>query len=153
MNDTEPSSVIDVDVDNRQDGVVVATDRLCDLLGCVLADQGIGPQAEVGLAFVDVAEMTELNRVHMGGSGPTDVLAFPIDGAVAAPPDQPALLGDIVVCPSVALESGESPADELALLVVHGALHLLGHDHAEPEESAVMKDLERTLLERYHVGR
>ena len=140
--------MIEVAVDDRQSRAVDAR-QLADLLAAALVDQRGPMPGEVGLAFVDDAEMTELNSVHMGASGPTDVLAFPIDGLQPAPEGQPALLGDIVICPSVAQRAPQALADELALLVVHGALHLLGHDHAEPAETAVMKGLEAELLDRY----
>lgn len=144
---------VHVDVDDRQGDHGVDADHLQALLALVLVDQRGATPAEVGLAFVDSDEMTALNTEHMGGSGPTDVLAFPIDGVVAPgdlPEGQPSLLGDIVVCPVVAAKAPQSLDDEMALLVVHGALHLLGHDHAEPEETAVMKALEAEMLQRYH---
>ena len=110
----------------------------------------------------------------MGADGPTDVLAFPIDDPAVAgrwpdagttgpdrdepdPSDLPLLLGDVIVCPAVAARQAPEHAgtleDELALLVVHGVLHVLGHDHAEPEEAAVMQARERALLQRFHQRR
>ena len=110
----------------------------------------------------------------MGKSGPTDVLSFPIDAAEAeivlhgqptnrgpdrSPPDlgdMPLLLGDVVVCPAVALRQAPDHAgtldDELALLVVHGVLHVLGHDHGEPDERDAMRARELELLEAHHWG-
>lgn len=146
------ASKIRVDVQDRQRAERIDIEHLVELLERSLADQHGDAAAEVGLSFVGVDEMTGLNMQHMGGSGPTDVLAFPIDGVSghAVPQDQPAMLGDIVVCPQVAAKAPQPLPDELALLVVHGALHLLGHDHAEPQEAAVMKALEDELLERFH---
>ncbi len=104
--------------------------------------------------------MTELHVKWMGEDGPTDVLAFPMDelrpGQVSGgasdesgAPD-PGLLGDVVLCPSVAAaqarEAGHSTEDELRLLCTHGILHLLGYDHAEPEEHAEMFGLQGRLL-------
>jgi probable rRNA maturation factor len=93
----------------------------------------------------------------MGSAGPTDVLSFPIDGldaAGAGDPGGPGLVGDVVVCPSVAHAAAAThagrPDDEIALLVVHGALHLLGHDHAEADEREVMQARERALLAALH---
>ncbi len=88
----------------------------------------------------------------MGKVGPTDVLSFPMDDD---PLDGvPTLLGDVVISPAVAAEQFAEHAgtidDELALLVVHGVLHVLGHDHAEPAEAAVMRACELDLLERFH---
>jgi len=145
-----------VDVDNRQQAHEVNIDHLTALLAATIGAQRRATQdpapAEVGLAFIDVDEMSQLNSQHMGGSGPTDVLAFPIDGLDAAPvPDgQPVMFGDIVVCPAVAERAPQPLGDELALLVVHGALHLVGHDHREPDETAVMKALETDMLKQFH---
>jgi len=147
------SSVVRVDVDDRQQAYQVNTEQLAGLLSATLAARHGDVTAEVGLAFIDTDEMTELNVAHMGGTGPTDVLAFPIDGVdhtAAIPEGQPAMLGDIVICPEVATRAPQALADELALLVVHGALHLVGHDHAEPEETAIMKALEVEMLDRFY---
>lgn len=97
--------------------------------------------------------MTVLNEQHMRhkqASGPTDVLAFPIDGLAAPALGQPTMVGDIIICPDVASQADQALADEMALLTVHGALHLLGHDHYAPEEAAIMQLAERSLLEKYH---
>lgn len=145
----DPEAGLDVVVDDRQ-AVAINSERLAALLSDALADQRVGAPAEVGLSFVGVDEMTALNVEHMDGTGPTDVLAFPIDGAAAAPTGQPAMIGDIVICPEIAQRAPQELCDELALLVVHGALHLIGHDHAEPGETAEMKRLETELLARYH---
>ena len=141
---------IAVDVDDRQGDHPIDVDTLQALLSSSLHHCGVRAPAEVGLAFIDADEMTELNRAHMGGSGPTDVLAFPIDGADQVPDGQPAMVGDIVICPLVADRAPQPLVDELALLVVHGALHLLGHDHAEVDEKAVMQAMEQELLGAYH---
>lgn len=152
---TSPAGPADVhvDVDDRQQAHEVNTEHLVKVLAATLTSQHGQVEAEVGLAFIPVDEMAQLNRDYMGGSGPTDVLAFPIDGVDsghAIPDGQPAMLGDIVICPEVAAQAPQQLADELALLVVHGALHLLGHDHAEPDETAVMKALEVDMLARFH---
>jgi probable rRNA maturation factor len=137
----------------------------------VLVAEGVAGEAELSLLFVGEDAIAELNRRFMDVEGPTDVLAFPIDDPVVAGrwpdagtsgPDRddpqhddlPLLLGDVVVCPSVARRQAPGHAgsydDEMALLVVHGVLHVLGHDHAEPEETAVMRARERELLDRFH---
>ncbi len=95
--------------------------------------------------------MADLNAEHMGEDGPTDVLSFPIDGPEAG---ADGLLGDVVVCPAVARRNAPDHAgtydDEVALLVVHGVLHVLGHDHAEPDAASVMRDREVAHLQRFH---
>ena len=152
---TSPAGAVRVlvEVDDRQQAHEINTDLLATLLESTLGAQHGDIDAEVGLAFVEVDEMTQLNTEYMGGSGPTDVLAFPIDGVDSArdiPDGQPAMLGDIVICPALADQAPQSFTDELALLVVHGALHLVGHDHREPDETAIMKGLERDMLKRFH---
>ncbi len=115
----------------------------------LLATGAIG---ELTLSFIDRADMADLNAQHMGKSGPTDVLSFPMDDEPVA--GVPTLLGDVVISPAVAVgqyvDHAGSLDDELALLVVHGILHVLGHDHAEPGETALMRSLELDLLERFH---
>ncbi len=145
--------------------------RWVDLATQVLHDSGVRGEAELSLLFVDEEVMAELNQRHMGATGPTDVLAFPIDDPIDSgrwpdsgstgpdrdPPEVnelPLLLGDVVVCPAVAARQAPEHAgsydDEMALLVVHGVLHVLGMDHADPEETAAMQARERELLDRYH---
>lgn len=130
----------------------------------------VGPNVEMSVLFVDERTIAELNERFLGADGPTDVLAFPMDeelpprgrqpdqggrgpGSPTDPGDAPTLLGDVVVCPSVAQrqagERGVATDDEVALLVVHGVLHLLDYDHAEPAETAVMRRREHELLERF----
>jgi probable rRNA maturation factor len=93
----------------------------------------------------------------MGVSGPTDVLAFPVDDPAMVPDGIPVLLGDVVVCLSVAARQAPTHAgdydSELSLLIVHGVLHLLGHDHAEPAETEAMQARERLHLARYGMVR
>ena len=97
--------------------------------------------------------MATLNAEYMGAEGPTDVLSFPVDDPTEVPDGVPVLLGDIVLCPAVAdRQAAAHTGDydtELALLLVHGVLHLLGHDHADPTEEAAMRERERTHLARH----
>jgi probable rRNA maturation factor len=121
---------------------------------------GVNPLAELSILVVDEAAMSELHEQWMGEPGPTDVLAFPMDElrphSGSRDEDQspdPALLGDVVLCPQVAAkqaaEAGHSAQDEMELLCTHGILHLLGYDHAEPEEHAEMFGLQDELLEAW----
>lgn len=140
---------------DEQSDVDVDVDRWCRLAGDVVASEGA--RGELTLTFVDRDEITALNREHMDEEGPTDVLSFPLDSSVPAPTsDVPVLLGDVVVCPAVAAEQARRRAgtldDEVALLVVHGVLHVLGHDHADAEQTQRMQQRERVLLERHHWG-
>lgn len=154
--------------DNRQDDSAIDLDLWASLAADALAHEGVGPVAEMGLAFISIDEMSALNEQYMGKAGPTDVLAFPIDldhtatarteppGGPAATADLPPMMvGDVLICPAVAslaTNTGRSLEDEVALLVVHGVLHLLGHDHAEPDERAVMQQRERALLAAFYPG-
>ena len=119
----------------------------------------VHPDADLAIQFVDVGAMEELHVQWMDEPGPTDVLSFPMDelrpGSIDRP-TPPGLLGDIVVCPEVAAvqatEAGHSAMDEMLLLVAHGMLHLLGFDHAEPEEERVMFGLQREILVGFHAA-
>lgn len=116
----------------------------------VLEEEGVRGDVEVSLLFVDEEAMASLHKRFLGGDGPTDVLAFPIDEPGETPPGAPAILGDVVLCPAVAHEQaasfGRTGPDEVRLLVVHGILHLLGMDHATPEEEREMFGLTDELL-------
>ncbi|WP_395154474.1 rRNA maturation RNase YbeY [Ilumatobacter sp.] len=118
-----------------------------------------GASGELTLTFIDLDDMAELNAEHMGKIGPTDVLSFPLDDEPMITPDGeviPALLGDVVLSPAVAgaqfADHAGTYEDEIALLVVHGVLHILGHDHAEPAEAATMRARELALLIEHHWG-
>ncbi len=149
----DASTRVDVVVSDEQTEVTIDADRWARLAAAVLRDER--RTGELTLTFVEPAEIAALNRDHMGIDGPTDVLSFPLD---AEQPDAslpgPVLLGDVVVCPAVAALSAPEHAgtltDELALLTVHGVLHVLGHDHAEPGEAARMRARELELLVAHH---
>lgn len=134
----------------------VDADRLLRLARFVLADQSVPEAMEVSLLFVDRESIAQLNARHMDAQGPTDVLAFPIDLPGETVAGEPTILGDVVICPEVAQEQaqrhGVSTAAEMELLVVHGLLHLLGHDHAEAQERATMFGLTDRLLAAFRAG-
>ena len=155
---------------DEQSSIAVDLPRWLRLTRMVLAEERAPADAEVSLIFVDEEAITDLNGRFLGGDGPTDVLAFPIDddhvpsgrqpdvggrgpGAPGDPVDPPVVLGDVVVCPAVAARQAPEHAGtvdaELALLVVHGVLHLLNYDHAEEPEAESMQRRERELLERF----
>jgi probable rRNA maturation factor len=158
---------------DEQSAHPVDTLRWIKLAEAVLADEGIRGETEVSLLFVDEGAIADLNSRFLGHDGPTDVLAFPIDeepadsgrspdsggtgpGFTAEPEEVPTLLGDVVICPAVAHRNAPDHAgtyeDEIALLVVHGLLHLLGLDHEDAAEAEVMEAKERDLLARHHQG-
>ena len=138
--------------DDDSHAVHVDTRRLQHAATVVLDAMSVPPRMELNLILVDPEQMTALNVEHMGSSGPTDVLAFPLDTIEEAAEDRPSILGDVVLCPDVAAaqapENNTTTQGEIEMLTVHGILHLLGHDHAEPEEAATMFGLTDTLLAR-----
>lgn len=120
----------------------------------------VHPQAELCIKLVDEATIAELNEHWMEKEGPTDVLAFPMDelrpGLVDEEPEE-GVLGDLVLCHAIAAkqaaEAGHATEDEVDLLTVHGILHLLGYDHAEPEEHREMFGLQARLLAEWQGAR
>jgi probable rRNA maturation factor len=126
----------------------------------VMDQMRVHPLAELCIKVVDEATIAELNEKWMDKTGPTDVLAFPMDelrpGRVNEEPEE-GMLGDLVLCASVAArqaaEAGHPTSDELHLLTVHGILHLLGYDHAEPDEHREMFALQATLLDEWRGDR
>ncbi len=127
--------------------------RLAELSRFVMDRMRVHPQAELCIKAVDEPTIAELKEQWMDKQGQTDVLAFPIDevrpGLVNEEPEE-GVLGDLVLCPDVAARQGETAGHgteaEIELLTVHGILHLLGYDHAEPEEHKEMFGLQDQLL-------
>jgi len=169
--DADPADV-EVHCADEQADVSIDAPRWRTLALDVLRAEGVRGDAQLGLTFVTPATMAELNLAHMGHDGPTDVLSFPMDvvdttrtpgpGMHSRSPrrartddaDHTLLLGDVVVCPAVAREHAPTHAgtltDQIALLVVHGILHVLGHDHDAASSAALMQGRERELLEAHH---
>ena len=143
-------TVVCGDAREADDGPRIDLERWQALAAAALSTEGAG--GELTLTFVDRDEIAVLNEEHMGASGPTDVLSFPLDDESV--PGVPTLLGDVVLSPAVAAAQAAGHAgtldDEIALLVVHGVLHILGHDHADPDEAETMRARERDLLEQHH---
>jgi probable rRNA maturation factor len=139
-----------------ESGTGLDVQHLASLSRFVMDRMRVHPLAELCIKAVDVDTMSELNEQWMDKEGPTDVLAFPMDelrpGLVDQEPEE-GVLGDLVLCPDVAVRQGESAGHgteaELDLLTVHGILHLLGYDHAEPEEHREMFGLQDRLLEEW----
>lgn len=145
---------------NNESGESVDTERLVRLATFALDALRIHPQAELSIVLVDEATMSAYHEKFMGEPGPTDVLSFPMDELRAPEPDEEpplGLLGDIVLCPTVtaaqAADSNRTPEEEADYLLVHGLLHLLGHDHAEPAEKKVMFDLNDKVIAAWGASR
>lgn len=166
----------------NESGYEVDADAIVAVSRHTLGQMGVNPLAELSVLLVDADYMAELNHRWMGKEGPTDVLAFPMDeNTIDHGPSEstgaPTLLGDIVLCPEVAtaqaakygsadprmrsddaeaprsVDGSYTPADELNMLTIHGVLHLLGYDHAEPEEEREMFSLQGKLLESWQARR
>lgn len=145
-----------------EQGVAVDGGALLELAHRVLLGEGLRPDTEVSVLLVDEKAMSDLHERFMGEPGPTDVLAFPMEeddeagpgwppGRFADIPEIPFLLGDVVICPGVAgrqaTVAGWPLEKEMRLLLIHGLLHLIGHDHAEPDEAAKMEERQAYYLE------
>jgi len=141
----------------NESGVDLDESQIQDLVAFALTRLRVHPDADLAVVLVDEAAMEQLHVQWMGEPGPTDVLSFPMDelrpgrdGEVSAE----GILGDIVVCPSVAATqaeaAGHSTIAEIQMLCVHGLLHLLGYDHAEPDEEKEMFGLQAEVLDDFH---
>jgi probable rRNA maturation factor len=142
-----------IDIDDSSGEHWVDLERLHRQAVYLLDRLHLHPDVDLSIVLVDEDEMTRLHVEWMDEPGPTDVLSFPMDDLSAGDPSGPrveGVLGDIVLCPTVAARQGEVAghgADtEMALLLTHGVLHLLGHDHAEPDEHVAMFALQAQLL-------
>lgn len=141
-----------IDVNNETD-VQVDEVEFAELAAFVLRELHVADGAELSILFVDEPAMEELHIKWMDEPGPTDVLSFPMDElrpGTSESPTPAGLLGDVVLCPTVAARqasaAGHTPEEEMLLLTTHGILHLLGYDHAEPDEEKEMFALQRQLL-------
>ncbi len=151
--------VVSVEV-NNESGVEADESEIVALARHVLGQMRVNPQAELSIVLVDESAMEQLHVQWMDEPGPTDVLSFPMDElrpGVDGEESAPGLLGDVVLCPQVAArqaqQAGHTTQDELLLLTTHGILHLLGYDHAEPDEEREMFGLQRRLLLTFLAGR
>jgi len=143
---------------NESDFVFETLDSLLKSLAIQL---GLHPQSQISVLITTESRMEELHVEWMGESGATDVLSFPMDEVEphsfsGNEMEEAPLLGDLVLCPDFAqrqaLAAGHSTLAEMELLTVHGVLHLLGYDHAEPEEEKVMFALQAALLDKWRMN-
>jgi probable rRNA maturation factor len=144
---------------SNESGLDVSEEELISVARFVIAQMNVNPAAELSMVLLDTAAMADLHMRWMDLPGPTDVMSFPMDelepgGRPDASDPGPSMLGDIVLCPQFAAEqaaaAGHDVEHELALLTVHGVLHLLGYDHAEPDEEKEMFSLQRQLLDDWY---
>jgi probable rRNA maturation factor len=143
---------VSVEVTNES-GIDLKLEWVSDLIEFAFGRLRVSPEADVAVIFVDDTAMEQLHIQWMMEPGPTDVLSFPMDELRPGRPGEPAvtgILGDIVVCPTVAekqaKQAGHSATDEMKLLTVHGLLHLLGFDHADEDDEKEMFGLQNQIL-------
>jgi probable rRNA maturation factor len=143
----------------NESGIAVDETVLLRLMEHNLAELHVSPDADVAILLVDEGAMESLHVQWMDEPGPTDVLSFPMDELRPGSEDHPTppgLLGDIVLCPQVAeaqaVAAKHSSMDELVMLTTHGLLHLLGFDHAEPEEEREMFGLQKELIQSFQAA-
>jgi probable rRNA maturation factor len=144
-----------IEIDNETDWEIDQT-RVNALAEFAMDRMRLHPNTDLFIRFVDLKTMEELHIKFMDEPGPTDVLSFPMDELVpgdnlSVAPE--GILGDVVVCPDFAKDqaekAGHAPIDEMLLLITHGILHLLGFDHAEPEEEREMFALQNQILKEF----
>jgi len=145
---------------NNESGEQVDEQSLEQLARFVLRTMRIHRLADLSIVLVDEETITTYNQTFMEHTGPTDVLSFPMDELRAPADDEPSprgMLGDILVCPAVATRqaarNGRTARQEIEYLTVHGILHLLGYDHAEPADAAVMFALNDRLVADWNASR
>ncbi|ARC57103.1 Endoribonuclease YbeY [Frondihabitans sp. 762G35] len=138
---------------NNESSIEVDEPTILRLATFALDQMHVHPEAELAIVLVDEGAMEQLHVQWMDEPGPTDVLSFPMDElrpGTEEDPTPPGLLGDIVLCPQVAtaqaVTAGHSALDEMLLLTTHGILHLLGFDHAEPDEKAEMFGIQDGII-------
>lgn len=147
------------EVGSEDVGTEVEVGHLARLSRYVMGEMRLHPATEMCLRLVDEATIATLNEQWMGHEGPTDVLSFPLDELTPGGDDEesdPGYLGDIALCVAYAAAqapaNGNSTLEEVELLTVHGILHLLGYDHAEPDEHKEMFGLQAELLRRWRTA-
>jgi probable rRNA maturation factor len=147
---------VSIEISNESE-IQIDTLRVQNLALHVRDELRLHPMVDVGIIFVDEAPMTELHVKWMDEPGPTDVLSFPMDELRPGSEESlspEGVLGDIVVCPQVAIRqavvAGHEPINEILMLVTHGMLHLVGFDHAEADEEKEMFELQAQMLRNFY---
>lgn len=140
-----------INITNRS-GIAYSEEDLASLLQFGMAELGLKADCDLDVLFVDEDEMTELHVKWMNEPGPTDVLTFPMD-ELRPHSSEVGMLGDILLCPQVAIRqaeaAGHSFIHEVSILAVHGLLHIVGYDHDNKEDEKVMFDLQESVVARW----
>ena len=139
-----------IEITNKS-GALAPGDQIQSLLAFAMSKLDLHHDCDLNVSFVDDAEMTELLIKWMDEPGSTDVLSFPMD--LPETVGEVVTLGDIVISPDFATAqanlAGHSPEHEMYILATHGLLHILGYDHAEPQDEKVMFDLQESLVKQW----
>ncbi|NBV66859.1 MAG: rRNA maturation RNase YbeY [Actinobacteria bacterium] len=139
-----------IEITNKS-GALAPGEQILSLLTFAMSKLDLHPDCDLNVTFVDDAEMTELHIKWMDEPGSTDVLSFPMD--LPETQGEIVTLGDIVISPDFATAqakvAGHSPEHEMFILATHGLLHILGYDHAEPQDEKVMFDLQESLVKQW----
>ena len=134
---------------SNESGMEVGEADLISVAEFAMVKMGLHPDCDLAISIVDEARMSELHEEWMDLKGPTDVLSFPMDELIPDSPD-PGIVGDIVLCPQFALAQAKNGLEaELHLLTIHGILHCLGYDHADPDEEKIMFELQESILAKW----
>lgn len=140
-----------IEITNRS-GIAYNEADLASLFQFGITDLGLSQECDLNVLLVDEEEMTQLHLKWMDEPGPTDVLTFPMD-EIRPHSIEPGILGDIVICPQVAIRQAESAGHlfthEISILGVHGLLHIVGYDHADNEDEKEMFDLQESIVARW----
>ena len=134
---------------SNESGISVNEPDIVSVAEFAMHHMGLHEDCDLAISIVDESRMSELHEEWMDLKGPTDVLSFPMDELVPHSPD-PGIVGDIVLCPQFAeAQAKNGLAAELQLLTIHGVLHCLGYDHAEPAQEKAMFDLQESILSKW----
>ena len=134
---------------SKESGVIVNELDIVSIAEFAMRHMGLHEDCDLAISIVDESRMSELHEEWMDLKGPTDVLSFPMDELVPHSPE-PGIVGDIVLCPQFALAQAKNGLEaELHLLTIHGVLHCLGYDHAEPAQEKAMFDLQESILAQW----
>lgn len=140
-----------IEITNRS-GIAYSEADLESLFQFGMTDLGLSQECDLEVLLVDEEEMTQLHLKWMDEPGPTDVLTFPMD-EIRPHSIEPGILGDIVICPQVAIRQAESAGHafthEISILAVHGLLHIVGYDHSEKKDEKEMFDLQESIVARW----
>ena len=140
-----------IEITNRS-GIAYNEEDLESLFRFGMTDLGLSQECDLDVLLVDEEEMTQLHVKWMDEQGPTDVLTFPMD-EIRPHAAEPGILGDIVICPPVAIRQAESAGHsftyEMSILGVHGLLHIVGYDHADRTDEKEMFDLQESIVARW----